>query len=46
MAFDPCGTRRLEGEEILERLARYLGVSKIELKIALEVVIKTNVNKL
>ena len=27
MAFDPCGTRKLEGEEILKRLAKYLQVT-------------------
>jgi hypothetical protein len=35
MAYDPCGTRKLEGDEILKRLAAYLGVSEIDLKTAL-----------
>ena len=30
--FDPCGTRKLEGDEILKRLAAYLGVSESDLK--------------
>ena len=30
--FDPCGTRKLEGEDILKRLAEYLGVDEIALE--------------
>jgi len=34
--FDPCGTRKIEGDEILERIAKELGIcSKEELKKAL-----------
>lgn len=33
--FDPCGTRRLEGTDILKRLAEYLGVDAIDLHDAL-----------
>jgi hypothetical protein len=35
MAFDPCGTRKLEGDEILKRLANILGVSAEDLGQAL-----------
>lgn len=30
--FDPCGTRTLDGEEILKRLAKELGVQPDKLK--------------
>lgn len=33
--FDPCGTRRVEGEDIIARLATYLGLDKDVLKEAL-----------
>jgi hypothetical protein len=33
--FDPCGTRKLEGEEILKRLAEILGVNAGDLGQAL-----------
>lgn len=36
MAFDPCGTRKLEGDEILKRLADYLDVPGHELEMALK----------
>lgn len=35
MAFDPCGTRKLEGDEILKRLAACLDTTESELRIAL-----------
>lgn len=28
--FDPCGTRRLEGDDIIARLADYLGIDDDE----------------
>ena len=34
MPFDPCGTRRLEGEAIIARLAAYLGVEAKDLAAA------------
>jgi hypothetical protein len=43
--FDPCGTRKLEGEEILKRLAEYLGVELIRLKQALVVIAKSENTK-
>jgi len=36
MPFDPCGTRMLEGDGILKRLAEYLGVDVIDLEEALK----------
>lgn len=45
MSFDPCGTRTLEGDEILKRLACYLGVNLVELKEALIVIAKSEVIK-
>lgn len=42
MAYDPCGTTRLEGDEMLRRLAKYLGVSPEDLKRALLKVIGEN----
>ena len=36
MAFDPCGTRRLEGNDILNRIAKYLDVDPMDLAIALK----------
>ena len=33
--FDPCGTRRLEGDDILKRLAEYLRMTPFELEEAL-----------
>lgn len=35
MAFDPCGTRKLEGEDILKRLSEYLNVDTDALKTVL-----------
>jgi energy-converting hydrogenase A subunit M len=35
MSFDPCGTRTLDGEEILRRLAKYLEVNVEDLKAVL-----------
>lgn len=32
MSFDPCGTRTLDGEEIIKRLAAYLGITVESLK--------------
>jgi RIO-like serine/threonine protein kinase len=34
--FDPCGTRRLDGDEILKRIAESLGVGKDALIAALK----------
>jgi CBS-domain-containing membrane protein len=36
--FDPCGTRRLEGDDILKRLAEYLNVDPKDLAVALKVI--------
>lgn len=33
--YDPCGSQKLEGEEIIKRLAIYLGVDWKALKAAL-----------
>lgn len=33
--YDPCGTQRLEGDDIIKRLAKYLGVEPVDLKEAL-----------
>ncbi len=33
--YDPCGTQRLEGDDILKRLAEYLKVDREDLKVAL-----------
>jgi hypothetical protein len=35
MSFDPCGTRRLEGEDLLQRLAEALHMDKEALKMRL-----------
>ena len=35
MAFDACGTTRLEGDEIIKRLAEYLQISPTYLAVAL-----------
>ena len=35
MSYDPCGTQRLEGDDILKRLAKYLGVNPIDLAAVL-----------
>lgn len=35
MAFDSCGTTKLEGDEIIKRLAEYLQVSPTYLAAAL-----------
>lgn len=39
MPFDPCGTRKLEGEDILARLALYLDVNPKYLKTALQITV-------
>ena len=36
MSYDPSGDPRLEGDDILKRLAAYLKVDVIDLKEALE----------
>lgn len=36
MPFDPCGTRMLEGDDILKRLAKHLGVEVVDLEAALK----------
>lgn len=33
--YDPCGSQRLDGEDILKRLAKELGVSTLVLRSAL-----------
>lgn len=33
--FDPCGTRHVDGEEIIKRLADYLGINPDKLNDAL-----------
>lgn len=35
MAFDPCGTRTLDGEEIIKRLAKYLNIDPATLELLL-----------
>ena len=35
MSFDPCGTRTLDGIDIVRRLAEYLGITVDELKARL-----------
>ena len=42
MPFDPCGTRKLEGNDILKRLAAYLGVEVVDLIEALKHISSTN----
>jgi hypothetical protein len=42
MAFDPCGTRRLDGDDIIKRLATYLGVEIVDLTEALKHISNTN----
>jgi hypothetical protein len=39
MPFDPCGTRKLEGDEILKRLAEHFGLPVEDLTNALLVAI-------
>lgn len=34
--FDACGTTRLEGNEIMNRMAKYLEVDPMDLAIALK----------
>jgi hypothetical protein len=34
MSYDPCGTQRLEGDELIKRLAVYLQVPPADLKQA------------
>lgn len=34
--YDPCGTQRLEGNDILNRMAKYLEVDPMDLAIALK----------
>jgi len=41
MAFDACGTTKLEGDEIIKRLATYLNVEPIDLVVALKVCAKS-----
>ena len=36
MAYDPCGTQRLDGDVILKRLALHLGVEVVDLEVALK----------
>ncbi len=36
MPFDPCGTRQLDGEDLIKRLAAYLGVPPNALFLALK----------
>jgi len=45
MSFDPCGTRTLEGDEILRRLACYLDVNVVDLKQALIIIAKSEAIK-
>lgn len=39
--FDPCGTRKLEGEELIKRLAEVLGIDKNELEAALRCLVRS-----
>lgn len=41
MAYDPCGTPKLEGKDILKRLAAYLEVPENDLKTALIIAVNT-----
>lgn len=36
--YDPCGTQRLEGDDIIKRLADYLKIDKNKLKAGLLVI--------
>lgn len=36
MSYDPCGTRRLDGDDILKRLAEHLKVEVVDLEVALK----------
>lgn len=36
MAYDPCGTRRLDGDDILKRIAEYLKIDVVDLEAALK----------
>jgi predicted HTH domain antitoxin len=33
--YDPCGSRRLDGDDIIKRLAEYLNVNPVDLEKAL-----------
>jgi hypothetical protein len=35
MAFDPCGTRRLDGDDIIRRIAEALNIAPEAFRIAL-----------
>ena len=36
MAYDPCGTQRLDGDVILKRIAEHLGIEVVDLEAALK----------
>jgi|HubBroStandDraft_1064217.scaffolds.fasta_scaffold727244_2 hypothetical protein len=38
--FDPCGTRRLEGDDIIKRIAEVLNVNPVELASALAFIVQ------
>ena len=40
MAYDPCGTKRLDGEDILRRLAEFFKVSPLTMDAALRTAIE------
>jgi hypothetical protein len=40
--FDPCGTRHLDGDDLIERLAKSLGVNAEALKRALKDIANRN----
>jgi len=39
MSYDPCGTQRLDGDEILRRLAKEMNVKPLELRNALNILL-------
>jgi energy-converting hydrogenase A subunit M len=40
--YDPCGTQKLEGDDIIKRLAKYLNVDAARLQEALIVIAKSD----
>lgn len=39
-SFDPCGTRHIDGEEIIKRLAKELDVNPANLRVALLILVQ------
>jgi len=44
MSYDPCGTQRLEGDDIIKRLALYLKVDPKDLEFTLISLVNKTVN--